>query len=170
VAFVARDAVPPVSRAAAVCDASHLNMSDADMKAASAAWFATHPRTGVSSTQSPAVIFNVQNDIFDSDHNAATKVDTARIGVGETVQWNWVNGIHTVTSGVDGTDPSAGLLFDQPIDAGDLTFSYTFATAGTFPYFCANHWSLGMKGVVIVSNSTPTRNATWGEVKSKYRP
>jgi hypothetical protein len=27
-----------------------------------------------------------------------------------------------------------------------------------------------MKGVVIVSNSTPTRNATWGEVKSKYRP
>ncbi len=170
VAFVARDAVPPASHAAAVRNTPHMAMTDADMQAASAAWWASHARTGVSSTQSAAVVFKVENYTFDSDGSTATQVDTARIAVGQTVQWNWVNGFHTVTSGVDGLDPNAGLLFDQPIDSADLTFSYTFTSAGTYPYFCANHWSIGMKGVVIVSNATPTRSTSWGAVKSRYRP
>jgi len=31
------------------------------------------------------------------------------------------------------------------------TFQYTFRTAGTYPYHCMFHDSLGMKGVVIVT-------------------
>ncbi len=181
VAFVARDVMPPASRAAAVARSAPMPMSqmapmtDDEMKAASAAWWATHPRrpasfNGTLPDQTPAVIYTVQNYNFDSDGNAATAVDTARIMMGQSVQWNWVNGYHTVTSGVDGNDVNAGMLFDQPLDPYDLSFAYTFNNPGTYPFFCRNHWTVGMKGVVVVAGATPTRKTSWGSVKSLYRP
>lgn len=175
VAFFARDAMPPASRAASMAHASPMQMTDAEMKAAATAWWATHPRrpanyTGVLPGNPPTVVFNVENYTFDSDGSAATQVDTARIMMGQTIQWNWLNGYHTLTSGVDANDTNAGTVFDQPIDPYNTSFSFTFDTPGTFPYFCRNHWTVGMKGVVIVGGGTPTRKTSWGSVKSLYRP
>ncbi len=141
------------------------------MRALAAAYWSTHAPTGVSSTQAPAAVFTAQNYVFDLDGNLATQQDTARIMVGQTVQWVWVNGIHTVTNGVDGLDPNSGTLFNHALDSGaaDLSFSYTFTTAGTYPFHCAYHDYLGMKGVVIVGSPTPARRTSWGEIKARFR-
>jgi hypothetical protein len=74
--------------------------------------------------------------------------------VGESVLWQWVDGVHTVTSGTDNSDPDAGTLFDQPSSSGAQQFTFAFTATGTFPFFCRPHDFLQMKGVVIVSSNT----------------
>lgn len=66
---------------------------------------------------------------------------TITVSVGTTVTWtNKESVTHTVTSN------------DAVFDSGDMgnsdTFSFTFSTAGTFPYHCVYH--AGMTGTVIV--------------------
>ena len=59
------------------------------------------------------------------------------IAPGDTVNWVWVGGSHTVTSGTGNLDPnsgaefSRGLLFNPP-----EPFSHTFNSTGYFPYYC----------------------------------
>lgn len=69
------------------------------------------------------------------------------VRTGTTVRWTQRdNTMHTVTSGLpggpDGRFQSGGL-------AEGATFSFTFASAGTFPYFCSIHDS--MRGEVRVT-------------------
>jgi plastocyanin len=67
------------------------------------------------------------------------------VNKGATVTWTNDDGTaHTVTSGVPGT-PSG--KFDQRLDAGK-TFTFTFADAGTYEFFCSIHQS--MKATVLV--------------------
>ena len=55
------------------------------------------------------------------------------IKVGESVEWRWVKGTHTVTSGT-GCIKAAG--FDSGQHTAPYTFKQTFSTAGRFDYFC----------------------------------
>ena len=91
------------------------------------------------------------------------------INVGDTVQWNWTAGFHTVTNGINPSDPSLGTLFDATLSSGSPMFSYTFTSAGNYPYICRPHFGLDMWGDVhvedIIDNDTPT----WGAVKTLYR-
>ena len=69
------------------------------------------------------------------------------VRTGQTIRWaQRDNTMHTVTSGVpgspDGRFQSEGL-------AEGATFSFTFTSAGTFPYFCSIHDS--MRGEVRVT-------------------
>jgi plastocyanin len=82
------------------------------------------------------------------------------VAPGETVTWNF-NELHTSTS-----DSQIG---PETWDSGQLssgTFSHTFNTPGTYPYYCFIHSSPGgtlMNGVVTVSGvgATPTPTATF---------
>jgi len=71
------------------------------------------------------------------------------IKVGDIVRWT-NNGAHThtSTSGTNGTP-------DGKWNSGDVTpgntYEFTFDTAGTYPYFCHYHWSLGMTGTITVT-------------------
>jgi plastocyanin len=123
-------------------------------------YWARHPVVGAVSPGSaaaggvrggPAAVVEVRDFRFEHDGNAATPIDTVRIQVGEAVQWNWVEGFHTVTSGEGSQDPSSGLIFDAPSDPSHTEFSFTFDTAETVPYYCAFHEGFVMKGVVIVT-------------------
>lgn len=76
---------------------------------------------------------------------------------GTKVTWTQTDkgSIHTVTSGIAETD-SAGTVAvqaDEKFDSGELTedkpFSFTFPTAGTYPYFCSIHPAT-MRGQVVV--------------------
>ena len=98
----------------------------------------------------PAAEINVENFRFDADNNDTTQVDTVTIGVGDTVRWVWREGIHTITSGENSSDPDAGTLFDAPIDGNNQSFSFTFTETGTFPYLCRPHETLNMKGIIVV--------------------
>ncbi len=94
--------------------------------------------------------------------------DDLTVTVGDTVEWVWSGGSHTVTSGVDAADPAAGDLFDASLNSSNTTFSYLFDTVGDYPYFCRPHESIGMTGVVHVQPSVPNESATWGAMKSLF--
>jgi plastocyanin len=74
---------------------------------------------------------------------------------GDTVNWVWfsVGFSHSVTSGSNGNPDG---LFDSGIHREPFTFSFTFPNAGTFPYYCIPHLSMGMVGTVFVAEATPT--------------
>ena len=73
---------------------------------------------------------------------------TSTIHVGDTVQWVWVNGFHSTTSGSCAGACTADGIWNSGAGSG-MTFSHTFTQAGTFPYFCLVHQSM-MQGTVIV--------------------
>jgi plastocyanin len=71
------------------------------------------------------------------------------IAPGDTVEWSAEAPLHTVTA-------SDGSFDSEEIPAGS-TFSITFPTVGTVPYYCSNHGApdgSGMAGVVRVVAST----------------
>lgn len=71
------------------------------------------------------------------------------IQAGETVEWSWPAGSMDHNVVPDGTQPtSSGTLADGPKE-----YSFTFTTAGTYAFYCANHGGPGgllMSGTVIV--------------------
>ena len=73
---------------------------------------------------------------------------TSTIHVGDTVQWVWVNGFHSTTSGTCAGTCTPDGTWNSGSGSG-MTFSHTFTQAGTFPYFCLVHQSL-MQGTVVV--------------------
>ena len=81
---------------------------------------------------------------------------TVTIGVGETVTWeNTDNAAHTATGQAEDGGPSG--VFDSSLIMAGGSFSNTFDTAGTYPYFCMVHpWMLG---TVIVGGSSTSEPA-----------
>jgi plastocyanin len=73
------------------------------------------------------------------------------IAQGITVQWVRIDAQnHTVTSGTM-PGPGSGTLFNGNLSVGfPTTFSHTFNTLGSFPYFCSPHFGFGMTGTVHV--------------------
>ncbi len=71
---------------------------------------------------------------------------TITVSAGTTITWtNKDNVIHTVTSGAPG---SPNGLFNSGNLGQNVTFTFTFASAGTYPYYCIPHAST-MQGNVI---------------------
>src|SRR5262245_8352643 len=80
------------------------------------------------------------------------------INVGDTVQWVWAASGHSSTSGTPGNPDG---LWDSGVQNLGFTFSHTFTTAGTFPYFCTPHGvCCGMIGSVIVNQAIDTVDIT----------
>jgi len=81
------------------------------------------------------------------------------INVNDTVLWTWPSGSnnHNVTST---SSPQSWTA--SPTQNGPVTFSHTFTTAGSFPYECTIHASIGMKATVTVTaaNVPPTVSLT----------
>ncbi|MBF0558009.1 MAG: Ig-like domain-containing protein [Nitrospirae bacterium] len=84
---------------------------------------------------------------------------TVTINVGDTVRWTDATGTHTTTSGSGCT---ANGLWDSgtALLSPGGTYSRTFNSAGTYPYFCSFHCALGMTGSVVVSGGTTTTAPT----------
>jgi len=78
----------------------------------------------------------------------ASGTSTTTIHVGDTVQWNWLSGTHSTTSGIcpNGCIPDG--TWDSGVESG-ATFQHTFPSAGSYPYFCRVHGTM-MQGTVIV--------------------
>jgi plastocyanin len=70
------------------------------------------------------------------------------IKAGDTVTWT-LDGAHSVTGGTDGTgkpDPASPMKSE----IGVPTYKATFDKPGTYPYYCFPHFSVGMKGEIVV--------------------
>jgi len=76
--------------------------------------------------------------------------DTLMVSTGDTVLWiNTDIRLHTTTSGVNGT-PNG--LWDSGTMNPNDSFSFIFASAGNYPYYCTFHYLMGMNGLVIVNS------------------
>ncbi len=137
-------------------------MSEAGMRAQSDTYWSSHARVGSPAPDAKptrataAATFAVSNFKFDA--GVAGAVDTAKITAGQTVDWVWSGGIHTITNGEGSGDPNMGTIFNQPSDAGNPTFSFTFPNPGTYPFFCVFHEDFNMRGVIVVSAVTGVGN------------
>src|SRR5262245_14263909 len=77
---------------------------------------------------------------------------------GDDVMWIWSSSGHSSTSGIPGA-PSG--FWDSGIQNMDATFSHTFNSAGSFPYYCTPHGGCcGMVGSVTVTAPSPTPTPT----------
>ncbi len=94
--------------------------------------------------------------------------DGLSINVGDTVQWVWNSGVHTVTSGLNPGDPEAGDIFDANLTAGEPLFAFTFTEVGHYPFFCIPHYGLDMFGNIHVEDSVGGEAVTWSAVKRLY--
>ncbi|MBI4946773.1 MAG: T9SS type A sorting domain-containing protein [Bacteroidetes bacterium] len=107
-------------------------------------------------------------------HGYATKVTvqvanyvftpaSVSVTVGDTIVWNWVNGMHTTTSL---TIPATAAAWDAMIDNTATTFEYKITVAGTYNYECTPHSFVGMTGTItavasglgIIENTTNNSN------------
>ena len=93
---------------------------------------------------------DVGNNFF---ADAASANSTSTINVGDTIQWVWVAGFHTTTSGTCTGGCVANGLWNASIDGPGATFSRVFNTPGTFPYYCEVHGAV-QQGTVIVQSTT----------------
>jgi plastocyanin len=79
------------------------------------------------------------------------------IRVGDTVTWIWAGDGHSVTSGAPGVAdgrfcaPSDANCGAPVLDNTGATYSHTFTQVGSYPYFCAAHYPMGMIGRVDVT-------------------
>jgi plastocyanin len=87
---------------------------------------------------------------------------TVTIAPGETVTWVWAAGGHSTTSDAT-TGPE---VWDSGVRGLGAPFAHTFATAGSFPYYCQVHsvpggtFMNGVVQVVVPPGSTPTPTPT----------
>lgn len=109
---------------------------------------------GNSTTVNVSIVPNAQNL-----GARAYSPNPANVTVGQTVVWtNDDTILHTVTSGNGSGDPKMGKEFDSGLTGSNVlktkgsTFSHTFTTPGTYPYFCEVHPT--MVGKVIVTSAT----------------
>lgn len=81
-----------------------------------------------------------------------SNTSTTTVNVGDTVTWVWNNGFHSTTSGQCNPNCSPNNLWDSGVGSAPKSFSHTFNTAGTFPYYCVVHLAM-MKGTVVVQQA-----------------
>jgi plastocyanin len=106
----------------------------------------TSTRTPAPGGQTEMVQIGTGGGMVFVDQKSGTSTTT--IHVGDTVQWVWVNGFHSTTSGTCSGACTPDGVWNSGAGSG-MTFSHTFTQAGTFPYFCMVHQAL-MQGMVVV--------------------
>jgi uncharacterized protein (TIGR03118 family) len=78
------------------------------------------------------------------------------VNVGDTVRWIWASSGHSVVSGTNGNadnqfcSPSDMGCDSVPLSSKGTTYEHKFTQAGTFPFYCSAHFSLGMTGTILV--------------------
>ncbi len=87
--------------------------------------------------------------------DATTGNSTTTIPAGTTVEWRWVDGEHSTTSGAcDATDCVPDDRWNSQKQKPAFTFTHAFNAMGTFPYYCMNH-KVTMQGTVVVGAAAP---------------
>ena len=90
----------------------------------------------------------VNSDFF---RDQSSNTSTTTVNAGDTVQWNWVSGFHSTTSGP--CPPCTGDGVWDSTAKGSGVFSHTFSDADkgkSFLYFCNQHLTM-MTGTVVVN-------------------
>ncbi len=82
------------------------------------------------------------------------------IDPGETIDWHWDSGPHSVTSGAPPGTPNN--QFDSAVQTtSGATFDQTFNHPGVYHYFCRIHYASGMVGTITVTGTDPAPTAAF---------
>jgi plastocyanin len=110
------------------------------------------PPSGPTPTPGPPQIVSIGKaaggELANAFVDAQSGTSTSTIHAGDTIEWQWLSGYHSTTSGTCPLGCVPNGLWDSGIQVGS-TFRHTFPVAGTFPYFCSVHGTM-MQGSVIV--------------------
>lgn len=89
------------------------------------------------------------------------------INPGDHVVWIWQSGIHSVTSGNDGSIGGSGIFNSGTLNTNTSpAFSWKSGSPAAIPYYCIPHFSLGMIGDITVSAaSAPVSDFRISEVQ-----
>jgi plastocyanin len=100
-----------------------------------------------------AATFVVYVGVFNPLHNLEQFIPSSvTINPGDQVQWIWgQSSHHSTTSGHPGM-PNG--MWDSGVRNFGATFSHTFNSVGTFPYYCTQHGEGGQ--VIVIPAPTPT--------------
>jgi plastocyanin len=79
----------------------------------------------------------VGNILFRSNHNATVNPAVDTVAVGGTVTWTWVNTTTTPHSVMSTGSPS--FTSSALLTGNGQSYNFTFGTAGTYQYTCAEH-------------------------------
>ncbi|MBX7108139.1 MAG: T9SS type A sorting domain-containing protein [Chitinophagales bacterium] len=94
---------------------------------------------GMLSAQATKHVVTVSNFVFTPS--------SMTINLGDTVEWQWLNGIHTTTST---TIPAGAVAWNNAIDATHLSFKYVPAVLGTYNYKCNIHPTTMLASFTVV--------------------
>jgi plastocyanin len=78
-----------------------------------------------------------------------------QVAVGDTVNWNFVNGGHTATSARGQAE-----RWDSGSAAAGELFAHTFDNPGRYQYICVPHEAFDMKGVITVGTDEVARSVS----------
>jgi len=103
-------------------------------------------------------VVNVGGNGYTAFVDAASGTSTTTIHVGDTVQWMWLSGPHSTSSGTCTSDGYYGVCtpsgqWESGQQSAGASFSHTFGTAGNFNYYCSVHQAM-MQGMVKVQAVT----------------
>jgi len=112
-------------------------------------------RAGIMAVATAALVFLVTGPasaatVTVDSVNFRFQPESQTVNVGDVVRWTFAGEPHTVTSGAPGALDGR---FDSGIRDPGASFQVTFATAGTFPYFCQIHPEQ-MVGTIVVEAAT----------------
>jgi len=91
--------------------------------------------------------------LFGGDLGLSYSPRCMTITAGESVEFKGAFATHPIAAGTSPSTPSEGST-SNPIatpEAGTTDMTYTFPTAGQYPYYCQHHFDAGMAGVIRVT-------------------
>ncbi len=111
---------------------------------------ADQTNSGSSTTPSPGATTHIVKMTGDYEFVPSSLT----IKQGDSVKWVLIKGNHEIASGtvIEGPDGREGVP-DGLWDSGKMasgSFTYTFNSTGTFPYYCDSHVDVGMIGTITV--------------------
>jgi plastocyanin len=88
------------------------------------------------------------------------------VAPGDTIEWHWSSGTHTVTSGDNAACVHDGTYFDMNLDSSNPVVQYVVPNDGTtfIPYFCRPHCGAGMVGTITILPSPIPAVSQWGMI------
>jgi len=112
-----------------------------------------------------ATTFNVT---IGPNGNLVFSPSSVTIHPGDQVKWTWGSDGHSTTSGSPGM-PNG--IWDSGLRNQGATFTRTFNSTGTFPYYCIPHGGCcAMVGTVMVVNASPPRRRLRRGQAPRQRP
>lgn len=97
----------------------------------------------------PLFNLNAKKWVVTVQNYSFTPYNLTHVKAGDTIQWQWVEGVHTTTST---SIPQDALDWDYPITQQDPSAIVIPMVNGTYQYICTPH-SPGMNGTFTVSGA-----------------